>query len=69
MRKDSAGHGQRAGWSAVVWTAVILSGAIVRTIIGANDSGVPFAFPLAAVWLVAAVCAIHWTARRWIARG
>ena len=52
----------------MVWTAVVLSGALVRTVISANDSDVPFAFPLAALWLVASVCAVHWTACRWIRR-
>jgi hypothetical protein len=59
---------RRGGWSAVVWTAVVLSGALVRTVLSANDSDVPFAFPLAAIWLVAAVSAAHWTACRWVGR-
>jgi hypothetical protein len=68
MREESGNDGQRAGWSAIVWIAVVLSGAVVRTVIAANDSDAPFVFPLAAIWLVAAVSAVHWTASRWIPR-
>jgi len=68
MRERSSSQGQRAGWSAVVWIAVILSGLFVRVVNGANDSAFPFAFPLAAVWVIGAVSAAHWTARRWIPR-
>jgi hypothetical protein len=59
---------QRVGWSAAVWTAVAISGGAVRGVISANDSQLPFGFLLAALWVVAAVCAVQWTVDRWMGR-
>ncbi len=51
-----------------MWVTVVLSGALVRGFISANDSPVPLSFPLAALWVVGAVCAVQWTVSRWVGR-
>jgi hypothetical protein len=57
---------QRALWSVGVWAGVMISSAIVRSVIAANsDSEFALGFPMAAAWVVAAVGAVRWTVQLW----